>query len=89
MKIKVTGIEWDNSEFVGEDELDSDLCLNNLPSEVIIDADYELDVDDICSWLSDEYGFCVEGFANVEYEDETVKDLDGMVCGNGSEFCIG
>ena len=90
MKIKVYGIEWDTSDFTEEEELASGVCVPDLPSEVTIETDYDLDEDDILDWLSNEYGFCVEDFEGVEYEDETAEDLQlNGVCGNGTEFCVG
>lgn len=51
VKYKVTNIDWDVDEI--ED-------LKDLPTTCIIDAE---DEDDIADALSDEYGFCVNGFS--------------------------
>jgi hypothetical protein len=65
MKTKVfaTNIEWDLSDvtFFGDATID-DL---NLPTEVEIPSD--IDSDRITDYLSDEYGFLVEGY-NIEIE---------------------
>ena len=51
MTIKVTDIIWDTD---GE--------AIDLPSEVDITDGIEPGSDEIADWLSDKYGFCVEGF---------------------------
>lgn len=53
-KYKVTNIDWD----VDYDDEFADTP--NLPTEVIIEVE---DEDDIADALSDEYGFCINGFS--------------------------
>jgi hypothetical protein len=59
----VTDIDWD----VDQDDFDDEAALLKLPTRVSIP--WNVFDDDIADWLSDEYGYCVNGF-NVEEEDE-------------------
>lgn len=59
----VTDIDWD----VDQDDFDDEAALSELPTRVSIP--WNVFDDDIADWLSDEYGYCVNGF-NVEEEDE-------------------
>ncbi len=59
--MKITDIEWDASR--------SDIEECNLPSE--IDIPDTVILDDIADYISDNYGFCIKGFAvEVEGEDK-------------------
>lgn len=67
MDILVTDIDWDTTDFEEEEELASGVCVPDLPKEVtvIVDEDEwkDCDPDDfLANVLSDEYGFCVNGF---------------------------
>ena len=53
-----TNIKWDTD---GDIEI-----LDDLPTEV--DIPYDMEEDEICDYLSDEYGYCVFGF-DVEKND--------------------
>lgn len=48
----VTNIKWDTD---GE--------VIDLPNEVEVPDEYDADYDGIADYLSDEYGFCVEGYS--------------------------
>ena len=50
-KYHVTNIDWD---------VDFAEDLENLPTSCVIEA---IDEDDVADALSDEYGFCVNGFS--------------------------
>lgn len=63
-RIVATNIKWDTPKSAG------------LPKRVVIDInkdneylleDIEGYADELCDYLSDEYGYCIEGF-NVEYK---------------------
>lgn len=56
--MRAINIEWDI-----EDE--EDIELEDLPTEVEI-PNGMTDEDDISDWLSDEYGFCHNGFELVD-----------------------
>lgn len=51
-----TNIMWDVS-----DDIIFDIIVDEPPTEVEVPDD--IDPDDIAGWLSDEYGYCVKGFA--------------------------
>ena len=53
-----TNIKWDTD---GDIEI-----LDDLPTEVEIP--YDMEEDEICDYLSDEYGYCVFGF-DIEKND--------------------
>ena len=53
-----TNIKWDTD---GDIEI-----LDDLPTEV--DIPYDMEEDEICDYLSDEYGYCVFGF-DIEKND--------------------
>lgn len=58
MKILVSNIRWDTS-----DEDYDDLDDLGLPSSVELEVDEDINPEyDLADILSDEYGFCVEGF---------------------------
>ena len=52
MKIKIYDIDWDTDGEVVDD----------LPTEIIVEASAVGSLDDIADYLSDEYGFCVFSF---------------------------
>ena len=54
--MKIYNIMWDIDYYEEDDEIIM------LPTELIIP---NMDIDEIADWLSDEYGFCVQGF-NIE-----------------------
>ena len=64
MKVRAHSIDWDTD---GHDPRDLDL-----PSEVIIDLAAE-DIEDpqmeLADWLSDRYGWCVNGFLHEPVAD--------------------
>lgn len=76
VKIFVYGIVWDTSS--DEKTEDEHIDYSFLPDHVEIDTDYDIPEDKIADCLSDEYGYCIESIESIEYEDETIKDLDGM-----------
>ena len=67
MKIHITNIEWDTSDFSEEEELASGICVPDLPREVTISVDpmsiVDYDVEDlIVEALTDMYEYPVAGF---------------------------
>lgn len=69
--VRIYNIAWDISDGNGDDEDDGEI---NLPDEVIHtfcnynDIEDEDLLDEISDWLSDEYGFCHDGFEVEEIE---------------------
>lgn len=64
MKIKFTDIQWDC-----DGETPEDLGLpETLVAEVDVDTDGDI-VDSLGKFLSDEYGYCVEGFCWYEHDE--------------------
>lgn len=66
-KYIVTDIDWDIDNYFDEED---SLILNafdNLPQECVVEVD---DEDFIADALSYEWGFCVNGFGNVELIEE-------------------
>lgn len=66
MILEITNIKWDTAD---DDLTQEDIEELNLPENIRLeDPDEELleDIDgyadNLCDWLSDEYGFCVYGF---------------------------
>ena len=57
--MKIYNIMWDIDYY--EDDDDEIM----LPTKLIIP---NMDIDEVADWLSDEYGFCVQGF-NIENEN--------------------
>ena len=64
VKVKIFNIEWDMDE-------DDDTVL---PTEIVNEFDYKGDNDEleetITDWLSDEYGYCHEGYDYEIIEEE-------------------
>ena len=64
VKVKIFNIEWDMDE-------DDDAVL---PTEIVNEFDYKGDNDEleetITDWLSDEYGYCHEGYDYEIIEEE-------------------
>lgn len=60
--LKAINIKWDTD---GDKEV-----LNELPTEVTIPENTE--EEDVCDYLSDEYGYCVFGFDVVQLKDSEV-----------------
>ena len=58
--MKATNIKWDVDELEDLEYLPTEV---EIPSYLITDEDDLL--DDISDWLSDEYGFCHDGFELV------------------------
>lgn len=58
--MKAINIKWDVDELEDLDYLPTEV---EIPSYLITDEDDLL--DDISDWLSDEYGFCHDGFELV------------------------
>lgn len=80
MDIRVYDINWDTTDFTEEEELASGVCVPDLPKEVtiIVDEDdwEDCDPDDfLANELSNEYGFCVNGFF-YEVLDDNEDDED-------------
>ena len=70
--MRATNIKWDVTD--GAEDMtkkDMDKILSTLPKEVeipdylITDDEDEL-LDEVSDWLSDEYGFCHDGFELVD-----------------------
>ena len=57
--MKIYNIMWDIDYY----EEDNNKIM--LPTKLIIP---NMDIDEVADWLSDEYGFCVQGF-NIENEN--------------------
>lgn len=57
--MKIYNIMWDIDYY----EEDNNEIM--LPTKLIIP---NMDIDEVADWLSDEYGFCVQGF-NIENEN--------------------
>ena len=73
MKIYITDIEWDTSDFTEEEELASEICVPDLPREVTISVDPMSLVDYGGEELAEEaltdmYEHCVLGF-NYKIEE--------------------
>ena len=74
MILKVTDIEWETD---GEDV--------ELPTEVDIEVDEDYTDDEIADYLSDEYGWLVNGFAlpmdddDRDFFGEFVNEVEGIV----------
>ena len=64
MKIRAFDIDWDTTGFDEEEELQTGVCVPDLPSEVIFECDVDPDEEGdktVSDILSDRYGFCVNG----------------------------
>ena len=57
--MKIYNIMWDVDYY---EENNNEIML---PTKLIIP---NMDIDEVADWLSDEYGFCVQGF-NIENEN--------------------
>ena len=73
MKIKITNIEWDTSDFSEEEELASEICVPDLPKEIEISVDpaslINFSPEELVEEaLTDMYEYCVLGF-NYEILD--------------------
>lgn len=66
--LKAVDIKWDVTDD-DIDEMDDEACeiLESLPTEMIIPEDIT-DPDEISDWLSDETGFCHDGFRLVDQD---------------------
>jgi hypothetical protein len=68
MLIRITDIKWDAEEGV------------DLPTEVILDTDVENMEDpamEAADWLSDKYGWCVEGFSHEPVAEPSLTPTIG------------
>ena len=72
--LKAVDIKWDVTDD-DIDEMDDEACeiLESLPTEMII-PEGMTDPDEISDWLSDETGFCHDGFRLVD-QDENDADM--------------
>lgn len=64
--LKAVNIKWDVTDD-DIDKMDDEACeiLESLPTEMIIPEDMT-DLDEISDWLSDETGYCHDGFRLVD-----------------------
>lgn len=71
--LKAVDIKWDVTDY-DDDEFDDEACevLESLPKEMDI-PEGMTDPDEISDWLSDEIGFCHNGFRLV---DQSGNDAD-------------
>lgn len=80
MKIRVFDIDWDTSDYDEEDELQSGVCVPDLPSEVIIECDEEPDDNDenysVNGILTNHYDFCVKGSCYEILDDDAIDEPD-------------
>lgn len=74
--LKAVNIKWDVTDD-DIDEMDDEACeiLESLPTEMII-PEGMTDPDEISDWLSDETGYCHDGFRLVDQN------------GNDADMCI-
>lgn len=65
---RLYNIKWDTDDFDEADAcaMGTDEPLWELPSEVEVEFDWDPSEDELADYLSDTYGFCVDGF---EYEE--------------------
>ena len=69
-KYTITDIDWDN-----DDDEDADLPETET-AEIEVEEDSDID-ELLAEWLSDEYGYCVNGFSFEEVKPE--PDCDGIL----------
>lgn len=75
--LKVANIKWDTDGNVE--------ALDELPVEVIIQE--HIEEEDICDYLSDEYGYCVFGFDVVINKEFKALFIDGKHSGYSPDQC--
>ena len=78
--VEITNIDWDTEDCDGEVDL---------PEEIQAEIEFPEgdDPDEIvCEWLSDEYGFCVNGFSySLPEEDDFVDEFGEKINGIEAE----
>ena len=75
--MRAMNIKWDTDGNID--------VLNELPNEVEIP--YDIEEDEICNYLSDEYGYCVFGFDIEENDGFKGLFIDGTRSGYAPEQC--
>ena len=84
--LKAINIKWDVSdEKLPEADIKAIMENENLPEEVAIPENIE--EEDICDYLSDEYGYCVFGFDIVTVKGFRGLFIDGTRSGYVPEQC--
>lgn len=74
--VKVTGINWDVDKDDFDTETEYEAAIASLPEDVTIPfsklfRDYDpSDEDSIADYLSDEYGYCINGIESVDFAKE-------------------
>ena len=76
MTIQVTDIDWDLTDEGGDPLPKKEIKELNLPKDIDIEIDNDgRDLDEqICDYLSDEYGFCVNSFCYDTPDDGPTED---------------
>ena len=71
--LKAVDIKWDVTDY-DDDEFDDEACevLESLPTEMDI-PEGMTDPDEISDWLSDETGFCHDGFRIIDQNGNNVN----------------